>query len=480
MANFTRRNFLTTSAALGAGAIAVPRFARAQGANDAINVGIIGVGGRGNELINQIKGVEGVRIVALCDPDSARTDAAAKDIPGVKTYADMRELLDDDAINAVAVATCNHWHCLAAYWACQAGKDVYCEKPLSHSLWEGRQLVAAAKEFDRIVGVGTQQRSDPMQAEVKDFLHDQRALGAIRSVAVLRFGVRASIGKRDSALAPPQTLDYNLWCGPAQDQPIYRTNWHYDWHWTWNTGDGECGNWGVHILDDVINNVFRDQHKLPDSVISGGGRVMWNDAGESPNLHVAALEAGGTPVLFALSNLPAEPGQEQQRSLRFDDVESGYVVHCEGGSYRGWRGGGLAVDARGNKIREFRGDAGAGHMKNFFEAVRAHDPKLLNAPVEIGHSSAGWAHVIDAAYRSGEQPGLDAIADGAGDAAGADRLCELMEKHIKAYELGDGDFRSGGLLVIDGETEQLSGPGADAANGFLGKPAYRGEFAIPS
>jgi hypothetical protein len=316
-----------------------------------------------------------------------------------------------------------------------------------------------------------------MQAEIKNYLHDQRALGKIQSVIIPRFGVRTSIGKRETPLEPPQTLDYHLWVGPAQDVPVYRDKWHYDWHWEWNTGDGECGNWGVHIIDDVVNNVFRDQHKLPDRAASGGARVAWNDAGESPNLHLAYLEAGGTPVLFALSNLPATP--DQNSALKFDNVECGYVVLCEGGAYRGWRGGGVAVDPSGKTIREFKGDAGAGHMKNFFDAVRAHDPKLLTCPVELGHSSAGWAHVINAAYRGADHSDLAPHGYNPDGVVGLDRLQKVIGEHLKAHGLNSSHFHSSGLLTMDPTAEKFIGEGADAANAFLAKPDYRGEFAIP-
>jgi hypothetical protein len=479
MSRYTRRTFLSTGAAAGlagASALALPRFARAAGANDTINVGVIGCGGRGNELIKKINEVDGVRIVALCDPDSARTAAAAKDIDGAKEFTDVRQLLDEGDVDAVAVATCNHWHCLASVWAVQAGKDVYCEKPLSHSLWEGRQLVAAAKQHDRIVQVGTQQRSDPLQAEVKDYLHEQRALGAIQSVVIARFGVRASIGKQDAPLSPPETVDYNLWLGPAQDEPIMRDKFHYDWHWSWNTGDGECGNWGVHLLDDVVNVVFLDKHKLPSRVASGGGRVAWNDAGESPNLHLATLEAGDTPVLFALSNLPAAPGTNS--GLKYNGVETGYVVVCEGGAYRGWRGRGQAVDHDGKEIRPFRGDSGSGHMQNFFDAVRAHDASKLNAPVEVGHSSAGWAHVINAAVRAANHNDLQPHGYEIDEIAGCDELKDLIREHMTAYDIDQSQFRSSGMFEIDAETEEFAGENAEKANMILGRPDYREGFAI--
>jgi predicted dehydrogenase len=483
MSQFTRRTFLSTSATLGAGAIALPHFARAQAANDTISVGVIGCGGRGNELIKQILDVKkkngGVDIVGLCDADSARTASTATthELSGAKHYTDLRKLLEDKAIDAVAIATCNHWHCLAAVWACQAGKDVYCEKPLSHSLWEGRALIKAAKDNDRIVQVGTQQRSDPLQAEVKDFLHDQRALGKIKSVVIARFGVRASIGKTAAPINPPETVDYNLWLGPAQDEPIFRNAFHYDWHWSWNTGDGECGNWGVHLLDDVVNVVFRDKAKLPSCVASGGGRVVWNDAGQSPNFHVAYMEAENTPVLFALSNLPSTPGSTS--ALKFDNVECGYVVLCEGGVYRGVRGSGVAVDPSGKVIKKFPGDSGAGHMKNFVDAVRAHDRSKMNAPVEVGHSSAGWAHVINAAYRAAKHPDLAPHGYDITQVEGYERLQPLIAEHMKTYDLSDdAGLRSSGLFQIDVDAEEFSGAGAEVGNAHLGKPNYRGEFAI--
>ncbi len=480
MATFTRRSFLSTTASVGAGALVLPRAARAQSASETIGVGLIGCGGRGGEHVRMLKGVPGVKIVALCDPDAARIASTAKthELEDAKTYTDLRKLLEDADVDAVTIATCNHWHCLAGVWACEAGKDVYCEKPLSHRLWEGRQLIKAGQDHDRIVAVGTQQRSDPMQAEIKDFLHDQQALGKIQSVVIARFGVRPSIGKNAAPLNPPETVDYNLWLGPAQDEPIYRNALHYDWHWVWNTGDGECGNWGVHLLDDVMNVVVRDRAKLPSKVASGGGRVVWNDAGESPNFHVAYLEADNTPILFALSNLPATPGSPS--ALKFNNVECGYVVLCEGGEYRGVRGSGVAVDKQGKPIRQFKGDSGAGHMKNFFDAVRARDRKIMTAPVEIGHASAGWAHVINAAYRSAAKPGL-VPPDAATKTAGFEPLDRLVAEHLKSHGLDkDAVFKTSGLLEIDVEGEKFVGAGAEQANVFLDKPNYRGDFAIRS
>lgn len=485
MSHFSRRKFLGSTAALslaGAGALALPRRSRAQSANDTINVGLIGAGWRGGQLLDEILPIAGVSIVALCDPDSARAAEAAKKLPDAKIYTDMRELLDDDDIDAVVIATCNHWHCLAAYWALQAGKDVYVEKPLSHTLWEGRRLLHEAGKTDRIIQVGTQQRSDPLQTELKKYLHEEKALGPIKSVVVARFGTgnRQSIGKGDSPMSPPTTLDYNLWLGPAQDEPIFRTNeFHYSWHWVWNTGDGECGNWGVHLLDDLVNVVFQDKHKLPSRICAGGGRVVWNDAGQTPNLQLAYLEAGDIPVMFALSNLPAAPGGTA--ALKYAGVETGYVIHCEGGSYRGGRGGGASFDAGGKEIKKFRGDSGAGHLKNFFAAVHSRDAKSLNCPLALGHSGAGWAHVINAATRAAKTPGLTPPDERIAKTFGHDELHQVIGGHLKAHSLeGSDQLHTSPLLEIDVEAEKFTGEGADAANMFLDRPNYRGKFTIPA
>ncbi len=250
-------------------------------------------------------GMDGVTVAALCDPDAGRVAAAAKSFPKAKQFSDLRELIDDDDIDAVVVATCNHWHCLASIWAMQAGKDVYVEKPLSHSQWEGEQTVKAARKYQRICQVGTQQRSDPMQAEIKKFLHEEQGLGKILSCRVNRYGVRAPIGKRTSPLVIDDSIDYDLWLGPAQDEPIFRDKLQYDWHWDFNTGSGEMGNWGVHVSDDARNNVFLDKVTLPTRIMAAGGRVAWNDAGNTPNVHFVYFDTGEIPTVIGLSNLSA-------------------------------------------------------------------------------------------------------------------------------------------------------------------------------
>src|SRR5262245_32499075 len=192
MTAMNRRTFLGQTTAIGLALAARP--APAKSLNETLNLGFIGTGARANDLLKQFSALKDVRIAALCDPDRKRLDDTAKKHRKATKYADLRKLLDDRDVDAVVIATCNHWHVLAAIWSCQAGKDVYVEKPLAHNHWEGQQLVRVARKTDRVVQIGTQQRSDLLQATLKEYLHEQHALGAIRYVQVCRFGKREGIG----------------------------------------------------------------------------------------------------------------------------------------------------------------------------------------------------------------------------------------------------------------------------------------------
>jgi predicted dehydrogenase len=477
MARIHRRSFLQQSAAIGVALAANPL--RAQGVNEKLNIGFIGVGGRGQELLQHFGRLDDVRIAALCDPDQAQLDAAAKEHADASKFTDLRKLLEDKNIDAVAIATCNHWHALAAIWACQAGKDVYVEKPLAHNHWEGQQVVKAAREHERIVQVGTQQRSDPLQSELKAFLHEDKALGEIKYVFVTRFGRRESIGKRTSPLKPPKTIDYDLWLGPARDEPIYRDKLHYDWHWDWNTGNGELGNWGIHVIDDAVNVVYRDQVPFPKRILAAGGRVVWNDAGQTPNVCIAFYDTGSIPMLFGLTNLPSEAGTDKE--VRYKGVGSGYIIECEGGYYAGGRGGGAAYDSSGIEIRKFKGDSGARHARNFVDAVRARDRKLLNAEVEIGHQSTAWCNLANIACRVGT-PYADKNTRAIGEGFwpwGA--LVGITREHLARndVDIDNSDFKCSPVLEFDAEKQQFVGEHAAEANNHL-RREYRQAFEVPA
>ena len=475
----SRRHFLKSSIAAGVftSSIAGGRPLKADDANSEISLGYIGCGGRAKSLMKNFDQVEGVKVTALCDPDAERLGAAKDLYPKAQGFSDMRDLLTGDLVDAVVISTCNHWHCLAAIWAMEAGKDVYVEKPLSHSQWEGEQTVAAARKYDRICQIGTQQRSDPMQAEIKNFLHEEKAIGEIQSARVNRYGVRKAIGKRVAALRPPESIKYDLWLGPAADSTMMRRNFHYDWHWNFNTGSGEMGNWGVHVLDDVRNNIFLDQVALPKRIMGGGGRVAWDDAGNTPNAHFAYFDTGSIPVVIGLSNL-TNSKSSSERSVH-PGPGSGYIAYCEGGRLEGKRGSAQAFDSEGKVIKQFKGSGGQStHVKNFIDAVRAHDSSMLNAEIQVGHDSTGWCNLANITYQAG-QPFTHT------DAATVDvdiwtKLVGEMESLLQRHEIDiqSESIKLSPVLEIDPKTQRFVGQHADAANRFI-KREYREGFKLP-
>ncbi|MCA9262620.1 MAG: Gfo/Idh/MocA family oxidoreductase [Planctomycetales bacterium] len=483
MSRHNRRRFLGTSVATGMvaglGVWGYPQALRAAGANDEINLGFISCGGRAGEHMRTFDNAKGVQVTGLCDPDKNRLGSAQQRYPKAKAWTDCREMLEDPNIDAVIIATCNHWHCLAAIWAMEAGKDVYVEKPLSHSQWEGRQTVAAARKYDRICQVGTQQRSDPMQAEIKKFLHVEKGLGEIKSARVNRYGVRGPIGKRDTPLVIDANVDYDLWLGPAEDKPIFRDKLQYDWHWDWNTGSGEMGNWGVHVLDDLRNNVFQDSVTLPKRICGGGGRVAWNDAGETPNVHFVYFDTGKIPVVIGLSNLTAGPNE--RGAAKHPGPGSGYIAYCEGGRLEGQRGSAVAIDNDGQVVRRFKGNSGNGlHQENFLSAVRSRDQTSLNTDVEVGHHSTGWCNLANIAFRTGTTFSSAAAKEVADGAEVWQSLLQETEEHLAAHgvKMEGGEIQLGPMLDVDVDNETFVGDHADAANMFV-KRDYRDGYVVP-
>lgn len=477
MTQLNRRHFLGTSA-LAAGVFVAPASGAIRSSLDSVNLGYISCGGRANQLMGQFGGLQGVNVTALCDPDSSRVGKAQQRYPKAKGFSDLRKLLEAKDVDAVVISTCNHWHCLAAIWAMEAGKHVYVEKPLSHSQWEGQQTVAAARKLGKVCQLGTQQRSDPMQAEIKKFLHEDKTLGGINSARVNRYGVRGSIGKRDTALKIQDEVEYDLWLGPAQRKPIFRKSLHYDWHWDWNTGSGEMGNWGVHVLDDLRNNVFQDKVRLPKRIMGGGGRVVWGDAGDTPNVHFVYFDTGSIPVVIGLTNLTA--GKGKKKSPNRPGPGSGYVAYCEGGRLEGQRGGAVAFDQSGKVVKRFKGNRGDKlHQQNFLDAVRANNPALLNAEVQVGHDSTGWCNLANIAFQAGVAGGKRGRVDGDGGIWSG--LVGEMAEHLSNHgiAISSKEIRFSPMLEIDVEKEQFVGDHAEAANGFL-KRQYRAPYVVPT
>ncbi len=485
MRSIKRRDFLRAGLAAGA-AVAMPLASgRAAGANEAIRLGLIGCGGRGNVLLNHFARIDGVRVGGLCDPDRSRLYSTGQRYANAKRWVDLRKMLDDDNIDAVVIASAVHWHALATIWAVEAGKDVYCEKPMSHNLREARQVAAAVEKSGKIWQHGTQQQSDPMRAEIRQFLHKERALGKVLSVRANRYAIRPPVGKRDAPLPIPEEVDYNLWLGPAQDVPLYRDKLQYDWHWDWNTGAGEMGNWGVHILDDVRNNVLADNIGLPRRICGGGGRVVFGDAGQTPNVHFVYFDTGAIPVVLGLSNLPAEPGSRQPSP--HTGPGSGYIAYCEGGRLdcvtAPWAPGqAMAFDRDGKQIRQFSGPGGdVRHEQNFIGAVRSRNASVLNSPIRTAADTTAWCHLANVTVRAGRRfsrAEARRVEDPSGHwDATLEQMAELLRTH--GLNMESESLRLSSPLTVDSATEQFTGPGAGAANAFL-KRTYRAPFVIPT
>ncbi|MHC4542652.1 MAG: Gfo/Idh/MocA family oxidoreductase, partial [Planctomycetota bacterium] len=307
MKRITRRDFVKGSIAAGA-ALAMP-FSRVWGANDDIHAAVVGFRGHGQNHINAYLKIPGVRVVALCDADEevlARGVARFKARnEKVDAYVDVRKMLEDKNIDVVSTATPNHWHALVTVWACQAGKDVCVEKPVSHNMFEGRKMVEAARKYNRIVQADLDLRSNEGLVEAIRYVR-QGELGEIVVVRGFCYKRRESMGKVAGPQKVPESVDYDLWCGPAPKGPLMRKNLHYDWHWVWPTGCGEIGNNGPHQLD--VCRWVLGTSELPRRVMSIGGRFGYDDDGETPNAQIAIYDYETAPIIYEVRGLPTRTG----------------------------------------------------------------------------------------------------------------------------------------------------------------------------
>jgi predicted dehydrogenase len=446
------------------------------------------VGGRGRQLIEAFLKVPGARITSLCDVDKAVLDhgvAIMKKAGGaVTTCTDLRRLLDDKNVDAVVVATPNHWHALAAVWACQAGKDVYVEKPLAYNIWEGRQIVTAAQKYGRIVQVGTQSRSSPALREAGEFLRSGQ-MGKPRYAHAIYYGSRQSLGKVPVPTPVPPTVDYDLWSGPAPLEPIHRKNLHYEWHWFWTYGNGEIGNNGPHYFD--VCRWMLGVKEPPRHALSIGGRFLFDDDGQTPNVHIALLDCQPAPILCEIRDL----SEDRKTARSFRGVKAGIIIQCEGGYLRTDLTGGTAFDNEDKEIKKFVGpdsnDMVVTHATNFVEAVRSRDAGQLHAPALEGHLSTACAHMANVSHRLGAESNPEAIREAirkTAPATGAARefadVFERYEQYLAAHGVAR-DVAPGVLgawVTLDPATERFTGALADRANAIAMRE-YRKPFVVP-
>ena len=486
MSKLSRRDFMKSTMAAGAAMAMVSPTSRVLGANNDLRFAVVGTGDQGGGHIGYFNEKPGVRVVALCDADRERVENRARDFEKkygqkVKTYIDVRKLLEDKNIDAITSATPNHWHSLVTIWACQAGKDVYIEKPVSHNIWEGRKMVEAARKYDRIVQTGTQKRSDLGLMEAFKYMQAGN-LGAIKwsrgFCYKARFeGTNGIVNGTNGPNPVPQTVDYNLWCGPAEMEPLRRKQLHYKWHWVWNTGNGDLGNQGIHEMD-MARWALGDPPKLAPRVLSFGGRFRVNDAGETANTQIVFLDYKPAPLIFEVRGLPRKKGDTSMDNFRGTRI--GICVQCEDGYFVGGGGGGWVYDNDGNRIKQFKGQAGAGHHVNFIKAVRSRKVSDLNADIEKGHISSACCHMGNVSYRIGQRMSVGEISDVIGRNANLMDSFERMVLHLVANEvdLSKEPITMGPMLTMDPRTEKFVGEYSEMANMYV-KRNYREPFIVP-
>ena len=473
----TRRRFIYgTVVGAAAGAMSARSWSQVPGANSTIRHAVVGFKGRGGNHISGMNDLADAKVVALCDVDTSVIEREKKrfDDRGMpaEVYVDMRKLLENKDVDTISIATPNHWHSLGAIWAIQAGKDVYLEKPVSHNVWEGRKVVEAARKYKKIVQTGTQSRSNTGMREAVEYIREGN-LGKIKLVRGLCYKRRASIGKVDGPQPIPDSINYDLWCGPAPMEPLMRKNLHYDWHWVWPTGNGDLGNQGIHQMD--IARWILGEDALSPEVFSIGGRIGYIDDGTTPNTQIVFHNYAKAPLIFEVRGLPARTGSRDMDKYRGASI--GVVVDCENGymsipSYDS----AVAYDKEGKELKRFKG--GANHYENFVKAVRSRKHTDLTADILEGHLSSALCHTGNISYLLGSQKSPEEIREAIqGDKVASESVGRMME-HVRANDvnLQETPLKLGVHLKMDPRSERFVGN--NDANRMLTRD-YRRPYVVP-
>ncbi|HEY3392321.1 MAG TPA: Gfo/Idh/MocA family oxidoreductase [Lacipirellulaceae bacterium] len=483
----SRRRFLGTSAAATA-AVWSASWSKTLFAQDTadIRIAVIGFNGQGRGHIE----ASHRNIVALCDVDERVLDRTAKEMADkygrkVEKFTDFRRLLERKDINAVSVATPNHIHAWVTVLAAQAGKDVYVEKPASHNIWEGRQMVAAARQNNRVIQCGTQSRSSPSLKEAVEWVQGG-GLGKILYAVGTCYKPRQSIGRVERPLEIPKQIHYDLWCGPAEKRDLYRPKLHYDWHWDWNTGNGDMGNQGIHQMD--IARWFLGEPALARGVISIGGRLGYDDAGNTPNTQVVYLDYEKAPLIFETRGLPRSKRDQEHwgdAMDRFRGSGVGVILQCEKGhvlvpNYTSVE----AFDRSSRRVKHWTTDHDAmkTHQDNWLAAIASRDPSRLNAEIHEAHLSSSLCHMGGISHQLGKPARMSEIL---GHVAANDLLSNAVDRmagHLRAngvdIDSADGVVTFGPWLKLDPSTEKFVDN--DAANELRSRSRQRDGYAVPN
>ena len=426
MTKVTRRRFVRSSlqgsAALAAASVlSAPNPLQAGSANDKVVLGLIGAGGRGRYLACQFAGLESVEVKYVSDVEDARGKGSASEIEKIQGFAprlvaDMREMLDDKDLDAVIVGTPEQWHALATIWACQAGKDVFVEKNISHTIWEGRKMIEAARKYKRVVQAGFQCRSAPYVHSARDYIAEG-GLGEVlyvKAFNMLPF-VYGSYPKAEvSDGDPPAGLDWDRWLGPADERP-YNVDVHRKWYGYWDFSGGNASD-AIHTLDAARLVIGDPPH--PKSVTAAGGRWQYNDGGEMPDVEIATFQfdrlvmtfenTGFTPYMF---KTPGEIRAGDQFPFWPRNSSRIEIYGTKRMMYLGRHGGGWQVYERGPQeleggfgtpvAQEFGRFPDEPHIANFVDCIRSREKP--NGDVEVCHYSACIEHLANTAYRVGNR-----------------------------------------------------------------------------
>jgi len=455
-----RREFIKTTARTGAGLAALGGISfftqpkRIFGANDRVRVAIVGLHGQGWEHVQEYSKMPDVEIAAVCDVDEnvTRQRLGEMEQMGIKkpaTFIDLRKLLEDKHIDAVSIATPNFWHSLQAIWSCQAGKDVYCEKPMCHNMWEGQQLLRAVEKYNVIAQHGTNSRSGAAVIEAVQKMRDG-LLGEVYLSRGTCYKWRNTIGHAEEEPVPAG-VHYDLWTGPAPKKPFTKNRFHYNWHWVWDTGNGDFGNQGIHELDVARWGLGV---KYPTRVSAIGAHVMFKDDQTTPNVLNVAYEFDmpegkrrllefevrhwitnpeaeiGTPA-FGKGSVPAALGNAAETKKKKAPLygvgnifygSKGYLAIDGYDRYKSWLGEGQEPGPERT--------AGGNNWANFIECVRSRKKENLNAPIEEGLISCTLLHLGNASYRLGRSLQFDAEKR---DVVGDDEACRMLRDEDRGY-----------------------------------------------
>jgi predicted dehydrogenase len=424
MGSMDRRNFIKNAGkAAAVMATAGPFVTTAMAKNkpsETINVAVIGIRSRGWQHAQNFAKIPNVHVKVLCDPDENLFAERVKDIEQLQgkapeTAVDIRKVLDRKDIDVIAIANQNHWHALSAIWACQAGKDVYLEKPVSHNIWESRKIVEAARKYNKVVQTGTQRRSNPFFQSAIDFIHSGK-LGKVYMVRLPVFRPRESIG-RGKIQPVPSGVDYDLWLGPAAWRPFIDNRFHYNWHWYWDTGNGETGNNGPHRTD--LARWILQKYDLPKRIQSMGGYWGFDCDQQTPNTQFSNMEyEDGTIVQLDIRGLYTNSESNIGIGTLIYGTE-GWMKLSTGkwSTYYGRKnepGPSMTLeDAEKSRkgLLDLRGADDLPHFFNFIDAVRAQDRSILNAEILEGHLSTAMCHLCNIAYLTGRTLEFDSPSE---------------------------------------------------------------------